>query len=106
VEVEARACPLRQLQNLMGVWGCFRIYRTSRVQRLRPRMTAVTEYSSSGHYFLDAACRSIAKAAHDRFVRKIALTAIVDQADNSTLEAPPALSQRQVPCVQLSHAKK
>jgi len=37
VEVEARACPLRQLQNLMGVWGCFRIYRPSSVRRFRPR---------------------------------------------------------------------
>jgi hypothetical protein len=37
VEVEARACPLRQLQNLKGVWGCFRIYRPSSVRRFRPR---------------------------------------------------------------------
>src|SRR5262249_52277142 len=33
VEVEARACPLRQLQN---PWGCFRIYRPSSVRRFRP----------------------------------------------------------------------
>jgi hypothetical protein len=37
-EVEARACPLRQLQkNTMGGWGCFRIYRPSSVRRFWPR---------------------------------------------------------------------
>jgi hypothetical protein len=39
-------------------------------------VTGVTDYSSGTHHFLDA--------AHDRLVQKIALTAIVDQADNST----------------------
>ena len=38
------------------------------------------------------------RPAHDRFVQKIALTAVVDQADNSNLEATS--------CGQLSHAKK
>src|SRR5262252_56010 len=34
VEVEARACPLRQLQNPGGS-GCFRIYRPSSVRRFQ-----------------------------------------------------------------------
>jgi hypothetical protein len=37
VEVEARACALRQLQKTHGVWGCFRIYRPSSVRRFRAR---------------------------------------------------------------------
>jgi ABC transporter substrate binding protein len=37
-EVEARACPLRQLQKItMGGMGCFRICRSSNVRRFRPR---------------------------------------------------------------------
>jgi hypothetical protein len=35
--VEARACPLQQLQKTQGGMGCFRIYRARRVRRFRPR---------------------------------------------------------------------
>ena len=35
--VEARACPLQQLQKTQGGWGCFRIYRPASVRRFRPR---------------------------------------------------------------------
>jgi hypothetical protein len=41
-------------------------------------VTAVTGYSSNSPLFFERRA-----AAHDRFVQKIALTAINDQADNS-----------------------
>src|SRR5262249_9336065 len=49
LEVEARASPLRQLQNSMGAWGCFRIY-CARVTYALPAskaLTSVKDYSSS-----------------------------------------------------------
>ena len=53
VEVEARTCPLRQLQNLMGVCGGASVS-TVRVGYDAPAseaVTAVTDYSSSSLLF-------------------------------------------------------
>ena len=75
VEVEARACPLRQLRNLMGVWGVLP-YLPPEQRTTIPAseaVTAVTDYCSSSPLFFGR-----------RVIQKIALTAIVDQADNLT----------------------
>jgi hypothetical protein len=82
VEVEARACPLRQLRR------CF--IATAQAACHAPAseaVTDVTDYFSSnplffGHRVIDV--QSVkTSAAHDHLVQKIVLTAIVDQAHNS-----------------------
>jgi hypothetical protein len=56
VEVEARACPLRQLQNSWGCGGAsVSTARVAYALLASEAVTAVTAYSSSSHYFLDAA---------------------------------------------------
>jgi hypothetical protein len=46
------ACPLRQLQNSMGAWGCFRIYRTNNVRSpASEALTSVKDYASSSPLF-------------------------------------------------------
>jgi hypothetical protein len=55
LEVEARACPLRQLQNSMGGVGGASVS-TVRVTYALPAseaLTSVKYYSSSAHHFLD-----------------------------------------------------
>jgi len=75
VEVEARACPLRQLQEVcasvpVSTAGAPEYHTTLPGSEA---VTAVTDYSSSSPLFFGR-----------RVIQKIALTAIVDQADNST----------------------
>ena len=50
-------------------------------------VTAVTGYSSNSPLFFERRA-----AAHDRFVQKIALTAINDQADNSIKKVAGAVA--------------
>jgi len=75
VEVEARACPLRQLQEVcasvpVSTAGAPEYHTTLPGSEA---VTAVTDYSSSSPLFFGR-----------RVIQKIALTAIVDQADNLT----------------------
>ena len=90
VEVEARACPLRQVQKTHGGCGVLP-YLPPQYRTTLPASEAVTDvtdyFSSSPLFFGHRDVQSSKRRPFTSVVQKIALTAILDQAHNSKKKA-------------------